>query len=669
MKHTITIFICLFLIGASWAQKPDKVMSNSVFKAMDTRNQAEIDEELDDARADFLKVLSKEPENAMAVFGLSVVYGYESYSRCDFFEAWKYFQQAEKLVDKFDEDDKAVLNEYFFKQDKKRRNRPLNKNMDWERGLVEDKLIKFVREENNLDYAEKFLKEFPDSKYYENVVHIRNYIEFRKAENAATVQALQEFIKKYPNAAQVSIAQEQSHAIAYKEALAKKSLSALKAFVKTYPNAVQVEDAKKLMGVMAYEEAAKARTLEAIENFMREYPNSTKMPDAKLLKRQLLFEWAKKVNTIDAYNQFVALYPEGEMYIDIFNLKATAMGQQLLMDFPMENYKFIKGFDNSKMVDYGGDLALRPNGELLLLANTKKEAGEMFDIWLLGLDAEGKMLWNKILGNAFDDQVNRVFVTPKNEIYAAGLTNAIKDSVRGKAWIFKLDANGKNVYNRKLESSEVTDFAVYPDGKTLVAGYTYHPEDTTITPYLARLNESGKKLWDRTYTQGGVIESVTLHPDNTAFVAGDSWVFAIDENGYLIWESILNEGKKATSVALDATGKVVFAGSQPGEGFAMAYDMQGNKVWETSFDKDSLTQITHITPLADLSVICSGSTDEGSIQMIKIDQTGKVAATKVFMLPTGISLNGIIPAGGNFVIVSASRKGANQDILVFKLSL
>jgi outer membrane protein assembly factor BamD (BamD/ComL family) len=661
--------LLLLFSGSIIAQKPDKVMSNNVFDAMDTKVQQDIDDDMDKARESFLKVLSKESENAMALFGLSVVYGYDEYTRRDYFESWKYFQQAEKLVANFDEDDRAVLNEYFFKQDKKRRNRPLNKNMDWERDLVEDKLIKFVREENNLEYANKFLQEFPDSKYHDNVVHIRNYIEFRKAENTATVAALQQFIKSYPDAAQVETAQEQCHAIAYKEALSKKSLSALRAFVKEYPNAVQVEDAKKLMGVMAYEEAAKIRSLEALEHFMTEFPNSSKMPEAKLLKRQLLFEWAKKVNTIDAYNQFVALYPEGEMYIDIFNLKASAMGQQLLMDFPMENYKFIKGYDNSKLTDYGGDLALRPNGELLVLANTRKAQGEMFDVWLLGLDAEGKMNWNKILGNPFDDQVNRIKVSDKNEIYAAGITNAIKDSIPGKAWIFKMDAKGKNIYNRKLDGSEVKDFAVYSDGKTLVGGYTFNTKDTSISPYLVKLNAQGKKLWDRTYTQGGIINSIALHPDNTAFIAGENWVFALDENGYLLWESLLEAGNKATAVNLDATGKVVFAGSAGSKGFAKAFDTQGNKVWETPFEMDSLTQITHITPLADLSIICSGNTPDQAILMTKIDQTGKVAASKKFSLPNGIKLNGIIEAGGNFVIVSATRLGAQNDILVFKLSL
>lgn len=669
MKQIVLLSISLVLVSSLWAQNPDRIMSNNVFKGMDASARQDIDDQFDKAREGFLKLLSKEPENPMALFGLSVVYGYDNYTRRDYFQAWHYFQQAEKLTANFDADAIALLNEYFFKQDKRRRNRPLNKNMEWERDLVEERLIKFVREENQLDHALRFIKEFPDSRYLENVVHIRNYIEFRKAENTGTVEAFNQFVATYPDAAQVKLARELRNQVAYQQALAKQSLSALKAFVLQYPDAVQVEDVKKRMGVMAYDEAAKLRTLEAIEQFMREYPNSTKMPDAKILQRQLLFEWARRVNTIDAYNQFVALYPEGEMYIDIFNLKAKVMGESLLMDFPMENYKFIKGFDNAKQNDYGGDMALRSNGEILLIANTIQADKSNYDSWLLGLDAEGTMKWNKILGNIYDDQVNRVKISSKNEIYVAGITNAIKDSIRGKGWIYKLDASGKNSYNRTLECSEVLDIAVYPDGKVLVGGYTYHPEDSSISPYLSKINENGRKLWDRTYTQGGIIGSVVLHPDNTAFVAGDSWVFALDEQGYLQWEVLFADGEKASAVNLDATGKVVFAGTSPDGGFAMAYDSQGNKVWNASFALDSTALLNKITPLADLSVICSATTADNVIFMTKIDQTGKVSSTKKFSLPQGLRLNGIEPAGGNFVMVSATRLGNNQDILVFKLSL
>lgn len=669
MKTIYIILSVFILINLSVnAQKSYKVMSGDVFDGIDARSQTEIDENFDKAKAQFKKVLLKSPDEAMAHFGLSVVYSYDKYTGRDYFEAWKYFKIASKDLTLFTEDDKPILNEYFFKVDKKRRNRPLNKNMEWERDNVEDKLIKFVREENNLEYANKFLDEFPKSKFHGNVVHIRNYIEYRTAENTNTVQAFNDFIKKYPDAAQVKIANKKRDAIAYKDALAKNSLSALKGFVVDYPKALQVEDAKKIMGVLAYQEASKTRDLQIIEQYMTDYPNSSKMPEARALKKQLLFEWAKSVNTIDAYNKFVSLYPEGELYIDIFNLKATALGQELLMDFPMENYLFIKGYDNKNMNDFGGDVVLRPNGEILVIANTKISDDDMYDAWLLGLNSEGKMLWNKILGNKFDDNVNNMEVTANNEIYVAGSTNAIIDSVPGKAWLFKMGADGKNIYNRKLDGRDVASVAIYPDGKALICGSTYNEKDSVIEPFLIRVNEDGKKLWSRTYSQGGNIYSVALDKNNTGYVANETWYFALDEMGYLRWDNIVDTTIKITAVKVLESGNVVFAGIKDDEGYAIACNADGTQVWETSFEAKNLTEVESITLLSNNTVLCAGTSADDKVIITKIDEFGKASSPKVFNLPGGIILNGIAPSGGNTAIVSATRLSPKKDIIVFKLS-
>ncbi len=669
MKHIfIAFFLFVFVNLSVQAQKSYRIFEGEVFKGMDARQQSEIDEEFNKAKEKFFKDLSKYPDNAMGSFGLSVVYSYDKYKGKDYFKAWKYFKVAEEKQAEFTADDKEVLNLYFPRVDKRRRNRPVNKNMEWARGIVEDKLIKYVREENKLEYANKFLKEFPDSKYHNNVVHIRNYIEFRTAENSNTVQAFNKFLQKYPNAAQVTIAKEKRNAIAYNNALTKNSLSALKAFVTEYPNAIQVEEAKKLMGVFAFNEAAKTRNLEMIEQFMREYPNSTKMPEAKLLQKQLLFEWAKSVNTIEAYNKFVALYPEGELYIDIFNLKATALGQKVVMDFPMENYLFIKCFDNQNMNDFGGDVVVRPNGEILVIANTKKTADDMNDAWLLGLNAEGKMIWNRIVGNKYDDQVNKIVITPKNEIYVAGITNAIIDSIPGKAWLFKLEADGKNIYNRKLDGREVKGLAVYPDGKAIVCGDAYNEQDSVIESFLIRVNENGRKLWSRSYSQGGTIYNVALNNNNMAFIANETWYFAIDKSGYLKWDKIVDAEIKITAVNVASNGNIVFAGIKGMQGYAVCCNAQGNQLWETTFDSKNLYKVESITPLADNSVLCAGTTADDKVVILKIDASGNTSPAKVFDLPGGLILNGITPSNGTTAIISATRLSPKQDLLIFKLS-
>ena len=67
------------------------------------------------------------------------------------------------------------------------------------------------------------------------------------------------------------------------------------------------------------------------------------------------------------------------------------------MDFPMENYAFVKGFDNRQFDDYGGDIALRTDESILLVTNTINANTKNYDTWLLDLKADGKMNRNNFV--------------------------------------------------------------------------------------------------------------------------------------------------------------------------------------------------------------------------------------------------------------------------------
>ncbi|PKQ64818.1 hypothetical protein BZG02_02920 [Labilibaculum filiforme] len=662
------LIIFLLLSFISLAQKPKKIYNNYLFKGLEASAKADIDKEFGKAIEDFDQVLLEEPESAMANLGLAIVYSYDKYSDKDYFKALGYFQKAYEAQSQFSADDKDVLNELFAKQDRNRRNRTIIKNMDWQLQQVEDKLIKYVREENNTDYAKRFLKEFPDSKYYTNVSHILNYILFREAENKNTVASFNQFLQDYPEAAQADMAKKMRNKLAYKITISEGTLSSYRNFAENYPEASQVEEIKKLMEVMAFKEASNKQTLEAIERFMVDFPNSSKMSEARALKQKLLFERAKSVNSIEAYNQFIAACPEGKPYIDIFNLKASVLGEEILTDFPMENYQFVKGFDNQQLNDFGGGIAKRPNGELVVATTSRKAEGEMYDSWLLGLDASGKMIWNQLLGNRFDDIVNKVSINSQNEIFVAGITDAIVDSVPGQAWLYKLDANGKNIFNQRIDMDEVLDFVVYPDNKILIAGYSKNTSDSTFTPRLVKLNANGKMLWSRAYSSKGKLYNLAGDASGITYVAAGNWIFAINQAGYLEWDILLDQDVKSSAVGINGNNKLVFAGLNPTGGFASAYTINGEKIWESPIGISGNGNVEQIITLPDNSFVIAG-TFNNKIKVVHLDETGNLKSEKEFSLPQGIKLNGLTAMDENFVAISATRLSEKGDLVVFKMSL
>jgi outer membrane protein assembly factor BamD (BamD/ComL family) len=666
-KHIIFAFLMsVALTLPALAQKPDKAFEDIVAGVKAKERQPDVDNNMNKARATLEKVLAKDANNAMANLGMAVILSYDAYSQKDYFRGWHYFKKADAGVSTLTPDDKKVLDTYFMAQKLERRGKPIDKNMEIERNLVEEKLIKFVREENNLQYAEKFLEEFPDSKYYNNVVHIRNYIEFRKAENAGTVDAFNYFLNKYPDAAQTIIAKEERNALAYKQTVEANTFAAYKNFVDNYPDAVQYEEAKKKLGILAFDDAAQKHTLEAIEQFMEQFPNSPKMPEAKLMKRQLLFDWAKSVNSIEAYNKFVSQYPEGEMFVDIFNLKSAALGQSIAADLPMENYKVIRGFDNKQARDFGGSIATFADGSLMVIANTPSLSDDMDDVWMIKLDTEGKMQKNDILGNDFDDRVSTAYIDNAGSLYAAGLTNAIKNTVPGQSWFFKMNPQGKNEINAKFEGNEVLSMVVYADGKSLLGGYVQEGDTALPTPLITKLNAQGRKLWTRTYAPGKKVTSLALDVTSNlcSMAFNDSWVAQIDELGYIKWDNML-EGCKLSAAAI-ANGKTVYTGTKDSKGYAAAFDAAGKKLWEVQFDTPSDGSFEESRILPDGSVV-SGGTFGNAMVLVKIDASGKVVFAKTFDGSKTISFNGLATTADNSVWVSATYNDA--DIVVFKLGL
>ena len=648
------------------AQKPEKAFEDIVTAVKAKDRQPVVDENLNKARTTLEKILAKDSNNAMANLGMSIIMSYDAYSQKDYFRSWRYFKKAEAGVSTFTPDDKKVLDTYFMAQKNERRGKPIDKNMEIERRLVENKLIKFVREENNLQYAERFLKEFPDSKYYNNVVHIRNYIEFRTAENAGTVEAFNYFLSNYPDAAQTKIATEERNALAYKLTQEANTFAAYKNFVDNYPEAVQYEEAKKKLGILAFDEAAQKHTLDAIEQFMEQYPNSPKMPEAKLMKRQLLFEWAKSVNSLEAYNKFVSQYPEGEMFIDIFNLKSAALGQSIAADLPMENYKVIRGFDNKQARDYGGAIATFTDGTLLVIANTPSLNDDMDDVWMIKLDADGKMIKNDILGNDFDDRVNTAYIDKAGALYGAGLTNAIRGTVPGQSWFFKMNPQGKNVCNAKFEGNEVLSMVVYEDGKSLLGGYLQASDTVEPTPLIIKLNAQGRKLWTRTYAPGNKVTSMASDGSVCSIAFNSSWVMQIDELGYIKWDLMAADSSKLSAAAV-VNGKTVYTGTKEGQGYTMTVDANGKKLSEATFELPAEGCFTQSCTMPDGSVV-SGGTFGNAMVLVKIDASGNVAFAKTFDGSKQVAFNGLAAsAADNSVWVSATYNDA--DIVVFKLGL
>ncbi len=255
------------------------------------------------------------------------------------------------------------------------------------------------------------------------------------------------------------------------------------------------------------------------------------------------------------------------------------------------------GYDRIYSIMEGAD------GGVLLCGETDSEDGDVVglhgsgDIWIVKLDDEGNIVWQRCLGGSGGDYSS--VVSPSNDggYIVLGLTSSSDGDVLGyhdgldsnyydgywdyfywdDAWIVKLDASGNILWQRCLGGTAndyLRTISSIQDGY-LLAGYTssddgdvvgYHAGviSDALDAWIVQLNESGNIVWQRCLggAQSDGVGEVKLMDDgylfrgSTSSVNGDvtgyhpgmtssgvrtydAWIFKTDFAGNMIWQQCL----------------------------------------------------------------------------------------------------------------------------------
>jgi hypothetical protein len=228
------------------------------------------------------------------------------------------------------------------------------------------------------------------------------------------------------------------------------------------------------------------------------------------------------------------------------------------------------------------------------------------DIWIVKLDANGNILWNKLLGGNYDEYALSIQQTTDGGYIVAGTSSSSANGdVTGTShggnvwtdyWIVKLNASGNIIWNRLLGGNynEVAhSIQQTTDGGYIVAGSSGSSANGDVTGanhglplddyWIVKLDASGNILWNK--LMGGndddIASSIQQTIDGGYIVAGysgssangdvtgvnhggagDFWIVKLDANGNIIWNKLLggNGEDKAYSIRQIANGGYIVAG-------------------------------------------------------------------------------------------------------------
>jgi hypothetical protein len=655
------LFIMIFLII------PENFMfAQNISRAL--RNYEEGD--LQKAYELLSKGIKSDSTNTTFNFGLALVFSNLKFESRDYFVAWKYLQKADENFDKMNQDDLKTLAEFLLNLEQRKTNRTVRQKFDIHKKAIEDKLIKYVREENDIVMINSFIQEFPNSKFYENVIHIRNYIAYSKVASDNTLDGYNGFIKDFPDAAQIPQAISKRNKLAFDQAKASGNIEALNDFLKMYPNADQKNDALKLRNELAFQQAKKLNTIEGYEVFIHTYPDAVQVSTALKLQKQLVFEKAKSINTFEAYADFLRRYPEAEQYVDVFNLMANSLGEAILKEvkYPNASIEWIKAFDNYGKNDHAVALCPYPDGTLAMVGTTTDDSLNVTQGWFVKFDSDWKMRWAKNYGNRLGIALSTAVSTASGDIFACGydLKNPIiRDS---SAWYIKLNVQGLKYFDKETEANAILSASVAPSNQLIFSGC--HADTSGKLHYwIMESKESGKKIWSRIYTGNGQISNVKCDQGGKIYASCGRWVIKTDPEGYLQWEFLPEPGDSILKLELTKTGELYLAGLNRSKQLVLIKLNASGK----QSAKYTITAISEILDIANLKLSTSNelvvgvNTSQGAV-LIRLNDKGQILSDMRFnSLANRVKDFTLMQQGGTILLLENNRKQTGWDILLIKL--
>jgi len=222
---------------------------------------------------------------------------------------------------------------------------------------------------------------------------------------------------------------------------------------------------------------------------------------------------------------------------------ATTLGKVTRLD-SNGNVKWLRTYSLGELYDeMFQDVKFSPDGNIVAVG------GENNSAFVVKLSPEGDVIWAKTYGGSKDDVALAAAIAPDGNIIVAGYTNSF--GAGGKdAWVLRLDSEGNVIWQKTYGGDKrIEAVALAPNEDIIVAGGTW---DLLVL----RLDENGNVRWQKTY--GGKdrdgARSVAIAPNGDIVVAGYTESFGA--GGTYVWVLRLPPDGELTGFSRDSKAEV-----------------------------------------------------------------------------------------------------------------
>ena len=230
--------------------------------------------------------------------------------------------------------------------------------------------------------------------------------------------------------------------------------------------------------------------------------------------------------------------------------------------------------------EYASRMELTKDGGYIIAGETESDNGDVTinfgdrDFWVIKLNAEGNLQWQKSYGGSGDDEALAVSVAHNGGFIVGGFTNSNDNDVSGNhgkqdGWVIKIDDNGNVQWQKCIGGSSQFEYLksvqATADGGCVISGSTssndgnisgkHNPLYESTDVMVVKLNSTGIIEWQKCYggsnndysaciqvtKDGGYVLcgfTESSDGDITCNAGGldDMWIVKVNSIGALQWQ-------------------------------------------------------------------------------------------------------------------------------------
>ena len=277
------------------------------------------------------------------------------------------------------------------------------------------------------------------------------------------------------------------------------------------------------------------------------------------------------------------------------------------------------------------------------------------DFLVVKVNVFGDLIWSKKLGGSKNEFARSVDVAEDGSIFLAGSAisgdgDLNKNHGVEDAWVLKLDPQGKVLWQKAVGGKlidEARSVVATKDGGCVVVGNSQSSDGDIRNNnggndvMVHKFNKAGSVEWTKNFGGSGedVAEDVQICSDGNYIIVGhtsskdgdvssnegaeDMWVIKVSRKGELIWENTIGGSKMDKALAIDIVPNVGFivagfSGSKNGainknnggvDAWVLKLDGIGKLIWEKNLGGSATENAVSISQTFDAGYIVAGFTN------------------------------------------------------------